>query len=263
MGHSNAGLMNDLEQSDFSRSSAPCRAGFTLIELLVVIAVIGILAALLLPSLARARKQAQLADCISNLRQIGFTMAMYVTDNRDAYPYTGETFPEMPFLDILKLTDPYIKSNSYTFYRCPADEGLGWNFEWTLANSSWAGLTTNQLPFADSYYYYQQFYCGDGDSIFGEAGPTPIPQVRYMREVRFPAGKAIVPCFASTPAGAYDVYLPDTPPYAHGTTGMNLLFADGHAGLVSYLQLVPAWEAGMYNFDWTAGGLLHGSDMKH
>jgi prepilin-type processing-associated H-X9-DG protein/prepilin-type N-terminal cleavage/methylation domain-containing protein len=54
---------------------------FTLIELLIVIAVITILAAMLLPALARARATAQRADCVSNLRQLGLATEMYLGDN--------------------------------------------------------------------------------------------------------------------------------------------------------------------------------------
>jgi prepilin-type N-terminal cleavage/methylation domain-containing protein/prepilin-type processing-associated H-X9-DG protein len=54
---------------------------FTLVELLVVIAIIGILAALLLPTLARGKASAWRADCASNLRQLGFATQMYWDDN--------------------------------------------------------------------------------------------------------------------------------------------------------------------------------------
>jgi prepilin-type N-terminal cleavage/methylation domain-containing protein len=110
------------------------QSAFTLIELLVVIAIIGILAAMLLPSIARGKREVHISTCLNNLRQIGLSLQMFLTDQQHyARSLGGHEIPdefscgeplddrltEMRSRSLFSYIDPYSKT-----WQCPEDKGL-------------------------------------------------------------------------------------------------------------------------------------------
>jgi prepilin-type N-terminal cleavage/methylation domain-containing protein/prepilin-type processing-associated H-X9-DG protein len=123
----------------------PRLKAFTLVELLVVLAIIAILAALLLPAVNRARESGRGAACISNLRQVGIALQLYVDDNQQRLPVmrdrgsvTDTNLPSVPSVETV-LRDPLSNTN---VLRCPSDRQQ--IFEQTGSSYSWNSLLNGQ-----------------------------------------------------------------------------------------------------------------------
>ncbi len=89
-------------------NAPPASSGFTLVELLVVVAIVGMLVALLVPAVQAAREQARIANCASNMRQVGFAMMRFCDLNRGNWPETTHTAEPDP------ITGTHTKAWVYT-----------------------------------------------------------------------------------------------------------------------------------------------------
>jgi len=135
---------------------APGRLGFTLIELLVVIAIISVLAALLLPALSRAREAGRATACLSNLRQIGLGLQIYVGENHNRMPVMRDR--SVTSLTNELASPDQVLSNSVgnvNVFKCPSDQWPGDQeklvpaagatyFEQTGSSFSWNSLLNGQ-----------------------------------------------------------------------------------------------------------------------
>lgn len=184
------------------------RRGFTLIELLVVIGIIAVLAAMLFPVFASAREQARRSTCLSNLKQIGTAVQMYVTDADDVMPVPLVRSPRSSWAGQIQ---PYLKS--WSILRCPnmIDAALAGQSIWTgtfatTANMSiWPGYGWNS-----DYLAPAQPDCSDFNKQVPGAG-LPVSEAAIQN------GSATVMCVGVSLAPGPGSYAGRSPLYPeHG-----------------------------------------------
>ena len=231
--------MNSLPRRS-SRRRLAHRAGFTLIELLVVIAMIAVLAALLLPALAQAKRKAATAGCVANLRQLGLALQIYLSDEH-VFPLatsanglgrwqralrpvsTGATLycpqkaePSEEFLQIFSSSPAQITPHyGYNFVgslrtsRSPRNPGLGGDLVSDAAGDHYVPAPENHVRVP-----CRMIALGDSPAFIRPLGGTsPTLTPADLLYIAFPF---IFPAW-----GKYGVGL------THNG-GANMLFCDGH-----------------------------------
>jgi prepilin-type N-terminal cleavage/methylation domain-containing protein/prepilin-type processing-associated H-X9-DG protein len=240
------------------------RDGFTLIELLVVIAIIAILAAMLLPALARAKAKAQRTQCVSNLKQQAVACMLYAGDYGDLLPSVDASEPVDPdpagtgavatywnyggkegteYYGNLRLVNPYVGQNSQVntnstgvalVFKCPSDNG---------AVGAWWPETRKPTVFdcfGSSYLYNSSANNNDGQNgLFTKKTTAVLRASRVILVNDF----AVNVHFIDVPVFEY-MYWHDTKRLGYG----NVAFVDGHVQYLVATQSSPDFQNGPF---WT------------
>jgi len=234
------------------------RKGFTLIELLVVIAIIAILAAILFPVFAQAREKARQTSCLSNMKQLGMALIMYVQDyDSTMCPNEGTLYDKNPnglFASWNDLILPYLKNKDVWW--CPS-------MPRPHQGTSWDGFFGGDEEFADWNTHYA--INAWGATGYFDYNATPVTfTLRHQDSIDNPSKRAYLVdsiigpawcCDRSTAmsigAGAYSIFndysfnmdpnwdfvgprhgrsaLRADGRFTPGDGGYTTLFVDGHA----------------------------------
>ena len=205
------------------------RNAFTLIELLTVIAIIGILAAILIPTVGAVRKSARQTQSLSNLKQLGSAMLLYVNDNKGSFPALGR--PPTPTWDV--QVSPFAGGEAATkiMIADPNDEVE------RIPGGFKRSYGYNPVACAAAPYYvkslgaFPKLYAGIPLSYIRNPAAFPLLLEEYKDYNVY--GSAMAECTAGEAVRTIG-----------GKPGSNVVYADGH---VAFLFVDPSlpWDKWM------------------
>ena len=228
--------------------------GFTLIELLVVVAIIAILAAMLLPALARAREQARRGVCLSNLKQLNTVLYIYAQDWGGWFPYHDHETPEsIPNISLALLTgqldsDENFESvkyiTDYKLFICPSsrDTASSVGYLWAMRQGAKQG---GAVP-GGAHSYAPKGTCSYAYALNLNVQTHPDTAIMADKKCSYSAS-------GTTNSGDWSRSgLPSrrlTEHDNHGWYGVNVLYVGGHVKWSGRVRVPMAIAPGRYKDD--------------
>jgi prepilin-type N-terminal cleavage/methylation domain-containing protein len=228
--------------------------GFTLMELLVVVAIIAVLAALLLPVLARAKSTAQRAVCGNNLRQIGIGIRMYAEDSSDAFP-PATNQPPAAFAAYTQRMKSYVgltgtSPEKARLFACPADT---FYYDYVHINPNIEARIPQSLNQQLKFFYSS--YAFNGGNFLHFNPPAAIwPGIagRKLSSIKQPEKTVLVAEFCAL--WPFSWHAPGGASHYNNAMGM-VGFVDGHASFTKMYwdETMPPYRLEAWMYDPPAG----------